>query len=273
MLRSKTAIITGADQGLGKYTARLFIQYGASVVICSRNLKLLEEVAEELNSEKLFFFQADISNCIDVDRLFDFALSKLGTLDIVVNNAAIQGPIGRFDETIWDDWRNVLEVNLFGSAYCMKKAIEIFRKQGCKGKIINLSGGGATSSRPNFSGYAVAKCGLVRLTEILADENREYGIDINSVAPGVMKTGMLQTILDAGRDCAGELEFDKAYRSLNEDDTSMVEPAELVVFLASNKSNGLSGKLISAMWDAWSQDDFISKCTDENIFTLRRVVN
>ena len=270
MLKGKTAIITGADRGLGKYTAGLFIQNGASVVICSRNYDMLKSAAEEINSENLFICKTDVSDREEVDRLFDFASVKLGSLDIVVNNAGIQGPIGKFDETEWEEWLNVFGVNLFGAAYCMKKAIEVFKKQGTGGKIINLSGGGATSSRPNFSGYAAAKCSLVRLTEVLADENRDYGIDINSIAPGVMNTDMLKMITKAGELKCGEREYKIAAGQTEGDITSLIKPSQLIAFLASDKSNGITGKLISAVWDDWDKDTFVEKCTDKDIYTLRR---
>lgn len=270
MLKGKTAIITGADKGLGKHTAGLFIQNGATVVICSRNHDMLKRAAEEINSERLFICKADVSDREETDRLFAFALDKMGSLDILVNNAGIQGPIGRFDETEWEEWQNVFSVNLFGAAYCMKKAIEIFKKQGHGGKIISLSGGGATSSRPNFSGYAAAKCSLVRLTEILADENRDFGIDINSIAPGVMNTDMLKSITEAGELRSGEKEYRIAAGQIEGDLTSLVKPAQLIEFLASDTSDGITGKLISAVWDDWDKDTFIEKCSDKNIYTLRR---
>ncbi|MCR5356453.1 MAG: SDR family oxidoreductase [Lachnospiraceae bacterium] len=272
MLKSKRALITGAGRGLGRYTAGVFIKNHASVVICSRNEEELKAAAEEAGGENIYCIKADMGKTEDIDRLYDFALDKLGGLDIVVNNAGIQGPIGPFEENDWNDWMDVFNVNLFGTAYSMKKAIEIFKDQKSRGKIINLSGGGATSSRPNFSGYAAAKCALVRLTEVVADENRDAGIDINSIAPGVMNTDMLKLITAAGKDQSGEREYNIAAGQKEGDLTSLVKPAQLITFLASDRSDGISGKLISAVWDGWDKDDFARICSDKDIYTLRRTI-
>ncbi len=272
MISGKKAIITGADRGLGKETAALFVEKGATVVICSRNIDRLNQVREEIGSDRVFCIRADMSVKEDVDKLFDYAADKMGSIDIVVNNAGIQGPIGRFEDNDWEEWEKVIAVNLMGPAYCMKKAIGIFKAEGRGGKIINLSGGGATSGRPFFSGYATAKCGIVKLTEILAEENKEYGIDINAIAPGIMNTEMLREVVAAGKERSGSNEYDKALSMGEEGMESLKKPSELIAFLASDKSDGISGKLISAVWDGWDRDDFASVCEDRNIYTLRRVV-
>ncbi len=271
MLKNKRVLITGAGRGLGGYLAGVFAKSGASVVICSRNEDELKSVAESAGGN-IYYCRADMGNTEDIDRLYEFAVAKLGGLDAVVNNAGIQGPIGRFDENGWEEWLNVFDVNLFGTAYSMRKAIEIFKKQGSKGKIINLSGGGATSSRPNFSGYAAAKCAVVRLTEVVADENREFGIDINAIAPGVMNTDMLKLITAAGQEKSGEREFNIASGQTEGDLSSLVKPSQLIEFLVSDKSDGISGKLISAVWDGWDKDDFADICRDKDIYTLRRTI-
>ena len=272
MLKGKKALITGAGRGLGRYTAEVFIKNHASVVICSRNEEELKAAVTAAGGESIYYCTADMGKTEDIDRLYDFALDKLGGIDIVVNNAGIQGPIGRFEENDWEEWLNVFDVNLFGTAYSMRRAIGVFKDQNSRGKIINLSGGGATSSRPNFSGYATAKCALVRLTEVLADENREFGIDINSIAPGVMNTDMLKLITAAGKEKSGEREYGIAAGQTEGDLTSLIKPAQLITFLASDRSNGISGKLISAVWDGWDKDDFKEICADKDIFTLRRTI-
>ncbi len=271
MLKDRTALITGADRGLGRYTAEVFIRNRAKVVICSRNMDRLKEAALQIGSDNIICVQADISSKDEVDRLFDKIIAELGHLDILVNNAGIQGPIGRFEDIDWEKWLQVFDINLFGTAYCMRKAIELFKKQGSKGKIINISGGGATSSRPNFSGYAASKCAVVRLTEILADENREYNIDINAVAPGIMNTDMLSEIVSSGEAQAGRGEYRKAVDVIGSDNHSLDKPAELITYLASDSSDGISGKIISAVWDEWNEENFRQNSENRDMYTLRRI--
>ncbi|MCR5507142.1 MAG: SDR family oxidoreductase [Lachnospiraceae bacterium] len=272
MLDGKNVLITGAGRGFGRYLTGVLAGSGARVAICSRNEEELKETVKQAGPDKVFYITADMGRKEDIDRLYDLVLDRFKTLDVVVNNAGIQGPVGRFDDNDWDEWQNVFNINLFGTAYSMKKAIGIFKEQHSRGKIINMSGGGATSSRPNFSGYAAAKTAVVRLSEVAADENREFGIDINSIAPGVMNTDMLKCIIDAGMERSGEREYGIAASQKEGDTGSLIKPARLIEFLASDASNGISGKLISAVWDDWDKDGFGDKCGDKDIYTLRRTV-
>ncbi|MBA7616873.1 hypothetical protein ES703_24175 [subsurface metagenome] len=141
------------------------------------------------------------------------------------------------------------------------------------GKIINLSGGGAAGARPNFSSYAASKAALVRLTEVLAHETRDMGIDVNCLAPGAMNTRMLAVVLRAGPENAGAEEYRKAVRQSETGGAQPENAARLAVFLASSESDGISGRLVSAVWDNW-QD--LSKYREElkgsDIYTLRRIV-
>ncbi len=139
------------------------------------------------------------------------------------------------------------------------------------GKIINFSGGGSTSPRPNFTAYACAKTAVVRFTETLALEVLPYGIDINAISPGVVATSMMQEIISSGRK-AGELEISIAKKALEQGATDPAIPAQLIVYLASEKSNGLTGRLISAVWDDWKKfDSSIGEITESSLYTLRRI--
>src|SRR6185503_10747901 len=132
------------------------------------------------------------------------------TLHILVNNAALVGPIGPAWENDWDDWQQTLRVNLLAPvALCRLCASWL----PTGGKIINLSGGGATGPRPGFSAYATAKAGLVRFTENLAAELKDRGVDVNAVAPGMLNTAMQIAIKNAGPARAGEREFQQALRA------------------------------------------------------------
>jgi 3-oxoacyl-[acyl-carrier protein] reductase len=139
------------------------------------------------------------------------------------------------------------------------------------GKIINISGGGATSPRPDFSAYATAKCALVRFTETLAEELKDFGIDVNAVSPGAMNTRMLDEVLEAGPRAARR-EYAAALNRREEGGASPENAAELVAMLASNLCDGITGKLISAVWDDWKQlPERAKELAATDAYTLRRV--
>src|SRR5436305_2075512 len=191
-LTNRTALITGATRGLGLEIARLFAQEGASLALVGRDPPALEAAQHAVRSachtpgQQVRAYEVDLRDQKQVDELAENCLRDLRQFDILVNNAAVQGPIGKFEQNDWNAWRDVFDVNLFAAARLAQLLIPIMRTRG-GGKIINLSGGGAASSRPNFTAYAASKCALVRWTEVLADELKDDRIDVNAVAPGAMK--------------------------------------------------------------------------------------
>ncbi len=279
MLSGKKALITGADQGLGKAIAKEFLRQGASVCICSRDEDRLRETAEELAShrregaQRIIFKRADVGLTADMDRLYAFTLQEFGGIDCVVNNAGIQGPVGDTAEVPWEKIEDVVRINLMGTLYSMRKAVSIFREKGIKGRIVNLSGGGATGPRENFMGYAISKTGVVRATETMARETEKDGICINAIAPGAMNTRMLDEVLAAGEKAMGG----KAYaQALEQKENGGVPPeraASLTAYLASDRAAGISGRLISAVWDGWENfDSHAEEIAGSDLYTLRRIV-
>ena len=123
-------------------------------------------------------------------------LDDFAAVDVLVNNASVQGPIGPLETVDFAAWRAVFEVNLFAAAP-VPAGPAVHARSG-RGKIINVSGGGATGPRPDFSAYALTKVAIVRLTETLAEELKGMAIDVNAVAPGAMNTRMLEEVLAAG---------------------------------------------------------------------------
>jgi predicted dehydrogenase len=140
------------------------------------------------------------------------------------------------------------------------------------GSIINISGGGATSPRENFSSYATSKAAIVRFSETLAMETRGDGIRVNCIAPGAMKTSMLEEVIKKGNKVAGEKEYEIARKIIVEGGASMERVAELALFLASDESNGITGKLISAVWDNWKQwPEHLKELNESDVYTIRRI--
>ncbi|MEM9256548.1 MAG: SDR family oxidoreductase [Pseudomonadota bacterium] len=277
-LSGKKAIVTGGSMGLGLCIAEAFVTEGASVVICARDLEQLQQAEKKLRSlagakeQEVHSIVCDVADKAEVQALFEFATNKLDGLDILVNNAGVYGPLGAAEQVDSTQWWSALQINLLGTFLTCQQAIEIFKQQK-SGKIINLSGGGATSPLPHISAYAASKAAVVRLTETLSEELKEFGIDINAIAPGALNTRLMDEVLDAGPEVVGE-DF---HRSMVKQHASGATPLEkgalLCIYLGSNESDGITGKLISAVWDSW--DEFNNHREDvENtdIYTLRRVV-
>lgn len=276
-LRGKVAIVTGANQGLGFEIARNFVELGASVVMCARDRGLLDAAGETLRGvskegQRIETITADVSNSDDVSRLVETTLSRLGQIDILVNNAGIYGPMDVIEAVDWAQWVKTIEINLFGSVL-MCRAVLPAMKARRKGKIIQLSGGGATNPLPRISAYAVSKAAVVRFAETLAEEVREYGIDVNAIAPGALNTRLLDEVLAAGPEKVGDAFFDKAVKQKESGGSLLEVGANLAAFLASDQSDGITGKLISAVWDDWAHwTEHVEELRSSDVYTLRRIV-
>jgi NAD(P)-dependent dehydrogenase (short-subunit alcohol dehydrogenase family) len=274
-LAGKRAVITGASQGLGQSIAKMFAKEGADVLICARSAEDLRLAEEQIRAEargKVAAKSANIAMEADVRALVEDAADKFGGLDILVCNAGIYGPKGPIDELDWTSWVEAIQINLLGTVLCCRLFLPLL-KQSRRGKIILLSGGGATKPLPFLSAYATSKAGVVRFGETLAGELAGCGIDVNSVAPGALNTRMLQEVLDAGPDKVGPAFYRAAIEQREKGGTPLDAGANLCLYLASDESNGITGKLISATWDPWRE--FAKHREDlakTDIYTLRRIV-
>jgi NAD(P)-dependent dehydrogenase (short-subunit alcohol dehydrogenase family) len=276
-LAGRVAIITGANQGLGRAIAHTFVQGGASVMLCARDESRLATVRAELlglvkKGQRVESMRVDVSNREDVDRLMLAASTIFPQIHILVNNAGVYGPKGSIDDVEWDDWVEAIEINLLGSILTVRALLPHFRAHHY-GKIIQLSGGGATGPLPFISAYAASKAGIVRFMETLAEEVRTEGIDVNSIAPGALNTRLLDEVLEAGPERVGRTFYERAVKQKNEGGAPLERGAELTAFLASAASDGLTGKLISAMWDPWEHfPEHLGDLQKSDIYTLRRIV-
>lgn len=276
-LRNRNAIITGVSRGFGLAVARTFVKEGASVIICARDSAKLEDAAKGLRAiagpdQKVIAIQLDVSIEEDMKNFINSSIGKLGRIDVLVNNAGIHGPKGLIENIDSAEWVRAIEINLLGVFYACKYIIPHMKKNKY-GKIINLSGGGATAPFPRISAYAASKAAVVRLTETLAEECRDSGIDINAVAPGAMNTRLLEDILDAGPDRVGKDCYDKALKQKESGGVPLERGAGLCVYLASSDSDGITGKLISAVWDPWVNfGKYKEDLKKTDIYTLRRII-
>jgi len=277
VLSGKVAIITGASQGLGLEIARKYLAAGADLMLCARNAKMLEKVQTELGSvcldtQKVFIEVADVALENDANRIVSETLNHLGGFHILVNNAGIYGPKGEIEKINWLEWVRTIEINLLGSVLMTRAVLPHFKQQRY-GKIIQLAGGGATAPMPRISAYAASKAAIVRYTETLAEEVRDMGIDVNAIAPGALNTQMLDEILDAGPDVVGKAFYDRSLKQKISGGAGLDMGSELALFLASPASDGISAKLISAVWDKWEDwPKHLAELSSSDAYTLRRIV-
>ena len=285
-LASRNVIVTGGSQGLGRAIVEACVREGASVLLCARDEAAATTLAEALRlrrplpaSQQVFAQGCDVASEEQVEALFGFAdeaFAASGGVHALINNAGIYGPKGATEEVSLEEWRQCLDINLFGTllpcrAFMRRvRAAEAPRRR----KIVNLSGGGATNPMPNISAYAASKAAVVRLSETLALELASGGVDVNAVAPGALNTRLLDEVLAAGPGQVGRDFYERSLRQAKEGGVPLELGAELCVYLASNESDGITGRLLSAKWDPWRRlaSDYREQLGPKSdIYTLRRI--
>ncbi|HEY7312553.1 MAG TPA: SDR family oxidoreductase [Gemmataceae bacterium] len=269
--------MTGANQGLGQAIADRFVASGAHVLLAARGVDRLRQVEDELRrnarpGQVVASHAGDVSRPEDCQAIVSKALATLPGLTILVNNAGVYGPIGRIVDNDWEQWVQAIQINLFGTVLMCRALLPHLRAQGY-GKIINLSGGGATAPLPRFSSYATSKAAIVRFTETLAEEVRGDRIDVNAIAPGALNTRLLDQVLEAGPERAGQGFYERSLKQREQGGAPLDKGAALAAFLASEASDGITGRLLSAVWDNWTElpgrQQHLAK---SDIYTLRRIV-
>lgn len=241
-------LITGNTFGIGEMLTKRFVSQGHSVYGLSRSSQ----------------YKCDVSNYEEVEAWARHFLDCDMHFDAIITCAGTQGELGKISSTNPEKWAETVRINLDGT-YNVIRAFYPLMDKARKPKIVCMAGGGSGNGRAYFSAYAVAKTAVVRLVETMALE--EPNLDINSIAPGAIKTSIIDGPLKAGPSVIGEEEYKKAWKQSQGGDDP--EPAlSLVEWLISEKSDGVTGKFISAKWDDWKN----FKNLKPEIYTLRRVV-
>ncbi len=274
-LKGINALVTGGSQGLGKAIAGRFLVEGANAILCARGEKELlatrDELAKQFPSQKVLAKICDVSSETQVNELVAFALRELGPLHALVLNAGIYGPMGATESVSLEEWRRAMDINLYGVLLPCRAVIPHFKKSG-HGKIVILSGGGATNPLPNISAYAASKAAVIRLMETLAEELKTFRVDVNAIAPGALATRLVDEVLAAGPEKVGAAFYEKNKQWKDKGATPLDLGANLAVYLASAQSDGITGKLISAQWDPWEKLHELKGDLSGDIYTLRRIV-
>ncbi len=262
-------LVTGFTQGIGYDLTKKLLLQGHEVWGVARN--------PESDLKVNFSSACDVSDFASLEKVNNEVKTEWGHLDSLILCAGVQGAIGPAMTLDPIDWNKTVEVNLSGPYFCIRAFFETMMASPGTGrrKVICFSGGGGTGSRPNFSAYSVAKTGVIRLVEILADEWRELPIDINAIAPGAISTRLTDEVLRLGSKVVGKKEFEQATKVKQSGGGSLEKVSGLINFLLSADSDGLTGKIIAAQWDPWSEWVSVesrSKVIQSEQYTLRRTV-
>jgi NAD(P)-dependent dehydrogenase (short-subunit alcohol dehydrogenase family) len=276
-LEGRAAVITGANQGLGLAIAQAYVAAGAGVLLCARDEALLESARQSIAAsaspgQVVEAMRADVSSQEDVARLAARAFEIFPRVHVLVNNAGIYGPLGPSEDVDWDAWVRAMEINIYGSVLPCRAFVPHF-KQHRYGKIVQLSGGGATNPMPRISAYATSKAAIVRFAESLALEVKSFGIDVNAIAPGALDTRLLDEVVAAGPEVVGEDFHRRMVKTKSQGGTPLERGASLAVYLGSAASDGITGRLLSAVWDPWETLETRRQDLDaSDVYTLRRIV-
>ena len=267
MLSGKTILVTGASMGIGQAIAEEAARQGARVILAARHRPALEKVLAGLTGEGHELRVLDVADNASVEAV----AASLDGLDGLVNNAGIYGPIGLLGEVPMAEFEEAMAINFLGSVRMIRACLPLLTRAH-RGKIVNMSGGGAATPFARYSAYACSKVALVRLTENLSQEYP--ALDINSVAPGFVLTRLHEQTRAAGPEKAGSGFFANTEKQYESGGVDAAVPAELVAFLLGSGSDGLTGRFLSAPWDPWRQPEFLDQLRqDPNLGTLRRIDN
>ncbi|HEX7120556.1 MAG TPA: SDR family oxidoreductase [Longimicrobiales bacterium] len=273
-LAGKAVLVTGGSMGIGLACAEEALAAGACVTIAARGGDALDaaaaRLAERHGAERVHAVVADVGREADVAALVAAAVERMGRIDGLVHAAAVIGPIGPALDVDPTAWLDAVRVDLWGAFLAARAVGRVMRERG-GGRMVLLSGGGATSPFPNYSAYACSKAGVVRLVETLAIELADHDIEVNALAPGFVATRIHEATLDAGVR-AGADYLERTRRELASGGVPAALAGRAAVFLLSDRAAGITGRLVAAPWDEWwSWPERREALAASDLFTLRRI--
>ena len=272
-LEGHTALITGAGRGIGRAIAMVFASEGAKLALAARSAGELEETARlvrEAGAEAIVVM-ADVTDDAQARTMVEQTLAHYSTIDVLVNSAGIAGPVGPLPENDVGQWVRTVQVNLIGTYLCCRYVLPVMLRQN-RGRIVNLSGAGATNAWRDMSAYCSSKAAVVRLTETLALELEGTNVRVNVLGPGSVHTRMWEEILEAGT-AAGNRELQERGELVTTGGGASIErAAELALYLASDESADLNGRLISATSEDFPfSPETLRQIKESEAFLIRRV--
>ena len=272
-LKDRVALITGAGRGIGRAIALAYAKEGASLALAARTLSELEETAREAEAlgALTHVVQVDVTNEEEVAEMVRQTVERFSTIDVLVNNAGAVGPVGPIHETDVAEWVRTIQVNVVGMYLCCRAVMPLMLRND-RGKIINLGGAGATIAWRSTSAYSTSKAAVVRLTEGIAFELQGSNVQANILGPGSIHTRLWEELRDGAEAAGDSALFELGQRVTSGGGAPMDRAADLAVFLASDDSAQLSGRLISSVTeDLDALKPRIPEIMASDAYTVRRV--
>lgn len=266
-------LITGTSSGMGRWLAEHYCAAGHQVWGIARRDQSDFVAERKSRGQSLRTTRTDISKWDQLQALRSEIDRDWKNIDGLICCAGIQGPLGPAMKLKSAAWNESLHINLFGTFNTLLALYEPLLLAGRRAKVICFSGGGSTGPRPFFTPYAVAKAGVVRMVENLAHEWSGLPIDINAIAPGAVNTRMTEEVIAAGPAVVGAKEHQKALEQMKNGGTPLTKVGALIDFLLSADSDGISGRLMSGLWDPYlSLPRVREELVKSDVYTLRRIV-
>lgn len=263
-------VVTGSSSGIGRALVERLIARGDQVWGIARSD---QSDFTAVHKGRFFGSRADVAEWTQLHGVASQVAAAWPRIDALVTCAGVQGEIGRTLEADPLAWSKTVRANLDGTLFAIRAFAPLLGHAERRAKVVCFSGGGATKPRVRFSAYGVAKTGVVRLVETIAEEERGSALDINAVAPGAINTRLTDEVLALGPGVVGDAEFAAAQKQKTSGGASLDKAIGLVEWLLSPASDGVSGRLLSAPWDPWATlDRHASELAGSDIYTLRRIV-
>ena len=263
---ARRILVTGGSLGIGLEVSRELASRGGRLILAARGTEAIEAALDSLEGSGHEGISLDVSD----PRAWEEAAVRIdagGDLHGLATAAGILGPIGALEQLPAAELIETIAVNLVGTMLALQFALPRLRASG--GRAVTFSGGGGTSPLPRYDAYASSKAAVVRLTENVAAGGE---IEINAVAPGFVATRMHEETLRAGPNAAGQSYYQRTQDQLDKGGFPASEAAELVAFLLSPGAAGITGRLISAQWDPWREEEFRERLrSDSDLAKLRRI--
>ena len=269
---TKTIYISGATGYLGNLVSHHLASLGNDIIVGGRDPKKLATVVDSLSrsfsNSKISSIQCQLENPNEWEKSGSAIIAH--DIDSYINCSAVQGKIGENLKLKFEDIDYVMRINLYSSIF-FTNFFATNLKTGKSLKIIHFSGGGGTSSRPNFMPYSLSKTALIRFVENFSLENLNSQTTINIISPGTLPSGMQHEILNSGLKF-NDHEKISAMKVISAQFNEQSKILELIEFLLSENSKGITGKTISAKWDNWKKwPKHLSELKDSDLYTLRRI--
>jgi NAD(P)-dependent dehydrogenase (short-subunit alcohol dehydrogenase family) len=267
-LHGMRVLVTGAGRGIGKRLAIGFSQAGARVGLAARTEAQLDLAKLEIEQAggTALKIRGDVRSVEEMTSIAERFRAAFGGVDVLIAAAGVPGPIGPLLSVRAKAWNETIETNVIGVVNACRAVLPSMVEKR-SGKIILISGGGAANSRPNLSAYAASKAAVVRFAECLAAEVRDHNVQVNAIDPGGAYTNLTDEILHAGEERAGAKEVEEAEQIRVTGGIAPEKQIQLALFLASERSNHISGKLIYVT-DDWKR--FEHENMKPEAYALRR---